>query len=88
MIISFPDTPSFSFPFNSTLSNKLVFIFPSNRKQINLPFVIGGTCHQVSPVAQIAAASVLTTGVPKHPNPIILEQQQKKKERKKLDSYL
>lgn len=29
--------------------------------------LIGGICHQVVPVAQIEAASVLTTGVPKHP---------------------
>ena len=30
---------------------------------------IGGICHHVCPVAHNAAASVLTTGVPKHPIP-------------------
>lgn len=38
------------------------------------PFAIGGTCHQVREVAQIAAASVRTMGVPRHPiPPYILE---------------
>ena len=36
---------------------------------VNLILEIGGICHQVYPVAHRAAASVLTTGVPKHPIP-------------------
>lgn len=34
-----------------------------------MPLVTLGMRHQVLPVAQIAAASERTTGVPKHPNP-------------------
>jgi len=33
------------------------------------PFTTGGTCHHVVPVAQIAAASVRTIGVPRQPSP-------------------
>ncbi len=32
---------------------------------VRTTLAMGGTCHQVSPVAQIAAASVRTTGVPR-----------------------
>ena len=33
------------------------------------PLATGGTCHHVCPVAQMPAASVRTTGVPRHPSP-------------------
>src|SRR5215469_10850938 len=68
-------TPS---PTNSTewLSTSSLLNSPHNAMMTSLPttpgesvplrttFATGGTCHHVTPVAQILAASVLTTGVP------------------------
>ncbi len=38
-------------------------VTPLLNELIKFTFAIGGTCHHVLPVAQIAAASVLTIGV-------------------------
>ncbi|RUS27540.1 hypothetical protein BC938DRAFT_483099 [Jimgerdemannia flammicorona] len=44
-------------------------VTPVGREPRSSTFTTGGTCHQVRPVAQIEAASVRTTGVPRQPTP-------------------
>ncbi|KAI7091920.1 Homoaconitase [Hortaea werneckii] len=44
-------------------------VTPSGRIPVKLTRAIGGICHHVRPVAQIEAASVRTTGVPKQATP-------------------
>ena len=42
-------------------------VTPGERFPFNTTFATFGTCHHVTPVAQILAASVRTTGVPSAP---------------------
>src|SRR5438046_2252820 len=44
-------------------------VTPFGRTPVSVTLAIGGICHHVRPVAQIHAASVRTTGVPRHPTP-------------------
>ena len=44
-------------------------VTPDDNFPDNSTLATGGICHQVLPVAQMAAASVRTIGVPKQPKP-------------------
>lgn len=44
-------------------------VTPTGREPWSSTLTTGGICHQVRPVAQMAAASVRTIGVPRAPMP-------------------
>ncbi|GBD87299.1 hypothetical protein BMS3Abin03_01228 [bacterium BMS3Abin03] len=55
------------YPHNTIITS--LPVTPFCNAPLNSTFAIGGTFHHVFPVAQIAAASVRTTGVPRQPSP-------------------
>ena len=53
---------------------KSLTVTPVGNEPVNVILAIGGTCHHVFPVLHTHAASDLTIGVPRQPNPFVSPQ--------------